>query len=52
VRFAIGKGMTGPGSKQREQKQRSFMIAQGLAIGDTDDSTHFQANFGLLHEEY
>jgi hypothetical protein len=52
VRFAIGKGMIGPVSKQREQKQRSFMIAQGLAVGNTEDSTHFQANFGLVHEEY
>ena len=44
--------MTGPDSQQREQKQRSFAISQGLAIGDTQDPTHFQANFGLLHEEY
>ena len=52
VRFAIGKGMTGPNAKDREAKQRSFMIAQGLASGDTDDSNHFQANFGLVHEDY
>ena len=52
VRFAIGRSMTGPDSQQREQKQRSFAISQGLAIGDTQDPTHFQANFGLLHEEY
>lgn len=52
VRFAIGKRMTGPNAEQREQKQRSFAIAQGLAVGDTKDLTHFQANFGLLHEEY
>jgi hypothetical protein len=52
VRFAIGKGMTGPNAKEREDKQRDFMLAQGLAIGNTQDSTHFQANFGLVHEEY
>ena len=52
VRFAIGRGMTGPDAKQREDRQRSFAIAQGLALGDTTDPTHFQANFGLLHEEY
>jgi hypothetical protein len=52
VRFAIGRGMTGPDAKLREQKQRSFAIAQGLALGDTSDATHFQANFGLVHEEY
>ena len=34
VRFAIGKRMTGPDAKLREQQQRSFAIAQGLAIGD------------------
>jgi hypothetical protein len=52
VRFVIGREMTGPGAKQREQKQRSFFISQGLAVGNTEDATHFQANFGLLHEEY
>ena len=46
------ESMTGHDAKQREQKQRSFAIAQGLALGDTQDPTHFQANFGLLHEEY
>jgi hypothetical protein len=44
--------MTGPDAKLREQKQRSFAIAQGLAIGDTSDPRHFQANFGLVHEGY
>ena len=52
VRFAIGRPMTGPDAKLREQKQRSFAIAQGLAIGDTSDPRHFQANFGLVHEGY
>jgi hypothetical protein len=52
VRFAIGKGMIGPNAEKREETQRTFMVAQGLALGDTEDSTHFQANFGLLHEEY
>jgi hypothetical protein len=52
VRFVIGREMIGPDAKQREEKQRSFFIAQGLAQGNTEDATHFQANFGLLHEEY
>jgi hypothetical protein len=52
VRFAIGRSMTGDDAKVREQRQRSFAIAQGLAIGDTQNPTHFQANFGLLHEEF
>jgi hypothetical protein len=52
IRFAIGRSMTAGDARGREQKQRSFAIAQGLAIGDTQDPNHFQANFGLLHEEY
>jgi hypothetical protein len=52
VRFAIGRRMTGRDAKLREEKQRTFAIAQGLAVGNTKDATHFQANFGLLHEEY
>jgi hypothetical protein len=52
VRFVIGREMTGPEAKMREEKQRSFFIAQGLAMGNTEDAAHFQANFGLLHEEY
>lgn len=52
VRFAIGRSMTGDDAQLREQKQRDFAIAQGLALGDTQDPTHFQANFRLLHEEY
>ena len=52
VRFAIGRSMTGPDAQLREQRQRAFAIAQGLAVGDTADPAHFQANFGLLHEEY
>jgi len=52
VRFVIGREMTGPSAKQRAEKQRSFFISQGLAIGNTEEATHFQANFGLLHEEY
>jgi hypothetical protein len=51
VRFAIGKGMTSPAAKLREDKQRSFAMSLGLATGDTTDPTHFQANFGLVHEE-
>jgi hypothetical protein len=52
VRFAIAKPSVGDESKRREQTQRSFAIAQGLATGDTTKPSHFQANFGLLHEEY
>ena len=52
VRFLIGRSMIGLDAKQREEKQRSFFVAQGLALGNTEDATHFQADFGLLHEEY
>jgi hypothetical protein len=52
VRFVIGREMIGPLAKQREEKQRNFFIAQGLAVGNTEEATHFQANFGLLHEDY
>jgi hypothetical protein len=52
VRFAVGRSMTGPESKKREESQRAFVISQGLAVGDTQDPAHFQANFGLLHEEF
>lgn len=52
VRFVIGREMIGPHAKQREEKQRNFFIAQGLAVGNTEEATHFQANFGLLHEDY
>jgi hypothetical protein len=52
VRFVIGRDMIGPDANQREEKQRSFFVAQGLALGNTEDATHFQADFGLLHEEY
>ena len=44
--------MTGKESRRREETQRTFAVAQGLAAGDTTDPTHFQANFGLVHEEY
>lgn len=52
VRFAISKAISGNESRRREHAQRTFAIAQGLAVGDTKDPNHFQANFGLLHEEY
>ena len=51
VRFAIGRPMTGPEAKKREQSQRTFALALGLAVGDTRDPAHFQADFGLLHQE-
>ena len=34
--------MTGDDAQLREQKQRDFAIAQGLALGDTQDPTHFR----------
>ena len=40
-----------PSAKLREEKQRSFAMSLGMATGDTTDPTHFQANFGLVHEE-
>jgi hypothetical protein len=52
VRFAIGKPITGDEAQRREKAQRTFALAQGLAVGDTEDPAHFQANFGLVHEEY
>jgi len=52
VRLEIGREMIGPHAKQREEKQRNFFIAQGLTVGNTEEATHFQANFGLLHEDY
>jgi hypothetical protein len=51
VRFMIGKAISGKEGQRREKAQRQFAISQGLALGDTEDPTHFQANFGLLHEE-
>src|SRR6202043_2208375 len=38
VRFAIGKAITGDESGRREQAQRTFAIAQGLAVRNTDDT--------------
>ncbi len=43
VRFAIGRKMIGPDAKQREEKQRSFFIAQGLAVGNTEEATWYEA---------
>jgi len=51
VRFLIGKPISGEDGKHREDAQRHFMLALGLASGDTEAPGHFQANFGLLHEE-
>ncbi|MDT7768805.1 MAG: hypothetical protein QOI30_1813 [Mycobacterium sp.] len=52
VRFAIGKGMTGPDAELREQKQRSFAKVRGLEIADTSAKNHSQANFGLVHQGF
>jgi len=50
VRYAVKKGFCGPGGKRREDRQREFLLAQGMANGNTEDPNHFQANFGLLHQ--
>jgi hypothetical protein len=51
IRFAVAKPSVGKESQQREATQRSFAISLGLAEGDTTAPGHFQANFGLVHEE-
>ena len=51
VCYVIGKAISGEDGARREQSQREFAISQGLALGNTEDPTHFQANFGLLHEQ-
>jgi len=52
VRFAIGKCMTGKKGDLREARQRDYYMSLGLVNGPTDDSNHFQANFGLLHQGF
>jgi hypothetical protein len=51
VQFVIGKAITGHEGRRRESAQRGFALAHGFAEGDPEDPHHFQANFGLLHEE-
>jgi len=48
VRYAIGKPMKDAGPRQ--EAQRNYNLALGLANGNTDDPNHFQVNFGLLHQ--
>ena len=52
VRFAIGKCLTGKTGDLRESRQRDYYMSMGLVNGPTDDSNHFQANFGLLHQGF
>jgi hypothetical protein len=49
VRFAIRKPLVGPEGDRRLAGQREYLIATGLAGGNTDDPKHFQADFNLLH---
>jgi hypothetical protein len=50
VRFAIKKVITGAEGKRRRENQRQHSLALGLADGNTEDPTHFQVDFGLLHQ--
>lgn len=52
VRFAIGKCLAGDEGVRRERRQREYYMSLGLLNGPTDDSSHFQANFGLLHQGF
>lgn len=52
VRFAIGKCLSGKQGELREARQRAYYMSLGLLNGPTDDSSHFQANFGLLHQGF
>ena len=49
VRFAIRKPLIGVEGKTREERQRRYVLAAGLAQGRTADPRNFQANFNLLH---
>jgi len=48
VRYAISKGL----DPLRQDRQRDYHLAMGMANGNTDDPNHFQANFGLLHQGF
>ena len=52
VRFAIGRVMTGADAKQREEKQRSFVIAQGLRWATPKMPPTSRPTSACLHEEY
>jgi hypothetical protein len=52
VRYAIGKCLKGKQGALREARQRDYYMSLGLLNGPTDDSSHFQANFGLLHQGF
>ncbi|MDM0026303.1 hypothetical protein [Variovorax saccharolyticus] len=50
VRFAVRKPLTGAEGEMREARQRRYALATGLANGDTGKDSHFQVDFGLLHQ--
>src|SRR5262249_53470600 len=52
VRFAIRKPLRGEEGKQREARQRDYYTGLGLLEGNTEDASHFQADFGLLHQGF
>jgi hypothetical protein len=51
VRRLIGRAIDGDEGRRREQAQRAYALSLGLAQGDANDPRHFQADFGLVHEE-
>jgi hypothetical protein len=52
VRYAIGKALIGEEGRIREERQRTYSLALGLANGNTEEPNHFQANFGLIHQGF
>lgn len=52
VRHAIRKPLTDEGGKARLAAQRDFLIAAGMADGDTENASHFQLDFNLLHRGF
>jgi hypothetical protein len=52
VRYAIGKSLTGEEGKRRAARQREHYMAMGFLNGDTEKPSHFQIDFGLLHQGF
>lgn len=50
VRYAISKKLTGKDGEARQARQRMHAFALGLQNGDTTKDSHFQADFGLIHQ--
>ena len=48
----IGRAMTGQTPGSAKKGNATFSSRKAMPYGNTEDATHFQANFGLLHEEY